>query len=338
MARRRILYAAALLLALLGQLLDTGYLFHFIFYAALSLPLLGLALSLPAMLSCRAVLETGSTRIPRGGEIAWTLRLTNRFRLPIARASYRMEAANRMTGQSQRGRAVLRSLAAEESRRWTLEAEHCGAVECRVSRLWVCDCLGLFALPARRPEPLTVLVVPLAEPQEPIRLPEGLGASVPRPRSRTVFGEQYELRPYRPGDSLRMIHWKMSAKRDELVTREPPEDNRPLPVLTFDHFGPLAQVDRMLDRLEGYSQALLEQGQPHQVRWAHPVTGAVRTYAVGGERDWMACLGAILSDPAPLRGRSILEQGLKDAAGGGVYQIHVTGKEEERREEPHGEA
>ena len=78
---------------------------------------------------------------------------------------------------------------------------------------------------------------------------------------------------------------------------------------------------------------LLGQVRPHEVRWLHPETGAVRIFRVGGERDWASCLTAILSDPAPLRGRSILEQALTREGGGAVYQIHITGKEV-----PHGEA
>ena len=103
--------------------------------------------------------------------------------------------------------------------------------------------------------------------------------------------------------------------------------------LTFDHFGLLAEVDRILDRLEGTSMALLDQERPHEVRWLHPETGAARSFRIGGERDWTACLAAILSDPAPMRGRSILEQSLSREAGGAIYQIHVTGKEV-----PHEEA
>ena len=331
MLRRRLAYALLLLSALLGQILDVGYLFHFFFVGVLCFPLLALALSLPAMLGCRAGLHATAPQVPRGGKVSLTLRLDNRFRLPVARCSYRLRITNRMTGQEQTARAVMRGLAPEEDRLWTLETDHCGAVECRVERLWVCDCLGLFTLPVRRPRLFTLLVVPVAQEPGPIELPEGVGAPVPSPRNRTVFGEVYELRGYRPGDSMRMIHWKMSAKRDELITREPPEDTRPLPVLTFDHFGPLAQVDRTLDRLEGLSRALLDQGRPHEVRWVHPETGAVRARAVAGERDWNACLAAILADPAPLRGRSIREQSLRP--GGPIYQIHVTG-EEERNGEP----
>ena len=333
MLRRRIVYALALLLALLGQMLDVGYLFHFIFFAALSLPLLGLLVSLPAMLGCRGELEVSAPRIRRGESASWSLSLTNRFRLPLARASCRLCLANRLTGQAHREKILLRSVAPEEKRRWTMEADHCGMMELRVERLWVCDCLGLFALPARRPGPAVLMAAPVPEHPGPIELPEGAGAAIPQPKGRTIFGETYELRPYREGDSLRMIHWKMTAKRDELVTREPPEDTRPLPVLTFDHFGLLAEVDRTLDRLEGTSMALLDQERPHEVRWLHPETGAARSFRIGGERDWTACLAAILSDPAPMRGRSILEQSLSREAGGAIYQIHVTGKEV-----PHEEA
>ena len=135
MLRRRIVYALALLLALLGQMLDVGYLFHFIFFAALSLPLLGLLVSLPAMLGCRGELEVSAPRIRRGESASWSLSLTNRFRLPLARASCRLCLANRLTGQAHREKILLRSVAPEEKRRWTMEADHCGMMELRVERL-----------------------------------------------------------------------------------------------------------------------------------------------------------------------------------------------------------
>ena len=65
-------------------------------------------------------------------------------------------------------------------------------------------------------------------------LPEDQGTPVLTPQGKAVFGEDYDLRAFQPGDSPRTIHWKMSAKRDELVAREFLENKRPVPVLTFD--------------------------------------------------------------------------------------------------------
>lgn len=333
MLRRRILYLFVLLCAYLGQILDIGYIFHFIFFAVLAFPILGLLLSLPAMLGCRVSLNAAALKVLRGEEASWTLSLSSRFQLPVARASYRLRVVNQLTGETHSARTSIRAAAPEEDRSWTLETDHCGMVDCQIDRLWLCDCLGLFALPARPPKPLSLMIAPHPERPGPIELPEGVGTPVPSPRGKTVLGETYDLRPYREGDSLRMIHWKMTAKRDELVTREPPEDTRPLPVLTFNHFGSFAEMDRILDRLEGWSMALLEQERVHEVRWAHPVSGVIRTCRVGGERDWENCLAAVLSDPAPLHGKSILDKSLTLAPGGPVYQIHISGEEV-----PNGEA
>lgn len=327
------LYALALLLAFLGQILDVGYLFHFIFFAVAALPFLGLAVSLPAMLGCRAELGGSAARIQRGENASWFLRLTNRFRLPVARVSCRLRLTNRLTGQVHRVKTVIRGAAPEEECRWKLETDHCGILDFQTERLWAWDCLGLFALPVGRSAPASLTIAPLPEHPGAVELPEDAGAPVPRPGGKAVFGETYELRPYREGDSLRTIHWKMSAKRDSLVTREALEDKRPLPVLTFDCFGPPAQVDRVLDRLLGHSMALLDQERPHEIRWADPASGAVRRYGVASERDWTVCLTAILSSPVPALGHSILDTPLTAGQDEILYQIHITG-EEARDENP----
>ena len=199
-------------------------------------------------------------------------------------------------GGGERVRRLTMGRSLRDERSWAGETGHCALLECRVDRLRVCDCLGLFALPLKAPPPAQVLVVPRPESPGPLRLPEGLGTPRPVPRGKSVSGEDYELRPFREGDSLRTVHWKMTAKRDELVTRELLEDRRPLPVLTLDHFGPRETLDRALDRLAG--------GQ-----------------------DWTACLTALLSDPAPLQGASVLDRPLTVDQDQVLHRIHITGEE-----------
>lgn len=333
MWRRRLLYAFVLLSTLMGQLFDTGYLFHFLFIAALCLPLLGLAVSLPAMLGCRVALTSSARQVRRGEEAQWTLRLEGRSRLPLARAACRVRMRSRTTGKTKRIRFPMGRSLPGGTRSWAVDTGRCALVECRVDRVRVCDCLGLFALPVRAPAPGTLLVCPRPEDPGCLSLPEGEGMPLPVPRGKSASGEDYELRPYREGDSIRTIHWKMSAKRDSLVTRELLEDKRPLPVLTFDCFGPSDQVDRVLDRLAGYSIALLDQERPHEIRWADPASGAVRRYDVASGRDWTACLTAILSSPIPIQGHSILDTPLAVGQDEVLHQIHITG-EEARHEHP----
>ena len=39
--------------------------------------------------------------------------------------------------------------------------------------------------------------------------------------TRAALGGSYELREYRDGDTLKQVHWKLSAKLDRLMVREP---------------------------------------------------------------------------------------------------------------------
>lgn len=79
---------------------------------------------------------------------------------------------------------------------------------------------GLF-LKATRPilaDP--VLVLPAVRPLARDELPPALGAGA-RPRPRRGRGTSlYNLRPYRPGDDLRLVHWRTTAKMGAPMVKE----------------------------------------------------------------------------------------------------------------------
>ena len=77
------------------------------------------------------------------------------------------------------------------------------------------------------------------------------------------------------------------------------------PFLPSRPFGSVEEMDRVLDRLNACSLALLERGEAHWVRWAHPVSGQVRDYPVSDRRSLSVCLAAVLADPAPVEGRTL---------------------------------
>lgn len=319
---RRGVYLCALLGALAGQLFDVGWLFHYIFFLTLTLPLLSLLLSLPGILGLRLRLGADSRQTPRNTPAAWTLTAENRFGLPVSRVTGRVRLRCPFTGENASFSVGLRGASPGASTTWNVVTSHCALVECSVSRLRAWDCLGLFSLPLRALPMDTLLITPLPEEPKGLILPESTGYTVPVPKGKAAMGEDYELRPYREGDSLRSVHWKMSAKRDGLVVRELLAVKYPLPVLTFDHFGSADAMDCVLDRLAGYSRALLSHERPHAVRWLEPCSGAAREYAVGCQEDWLRCLRAIFADPVPETGAAI---GSLGNGGEDFYQIHIAG-------------
>lgn len=203
MARRRGAYALLLAAALLFHLFDIGYLACFLLALALTLPVLGMLLSLPAMLRCRLELQAEPTGVERGGEAGWRLAAHGPVRLPLAQVTIRLRMENALTGGKETRRVTLTGPEEVRSAVLRADASHCGRLICRVERARVCDCMGLFTLPLRPPAPASLLVLPQAGAPVPPDLPgEGSspsGALVPPARRRSGGGlRPTPLSPGRP--------------------------------------------------------------------------------------------------------------------------------------------
>ena len=93
------------------------------------------------------------------------------------------------------------------------------------------------------------------------------------------------MRDYRPGDSMRDIHWKLSVKTDRTIVREAQE---PVPVnalVTFDLKGNQAQADSLLEHLLWISGWLLEHEAAHEMIWVDPADSRQVTETVKCPED-----------------------------------------------------
>jgi len=103
----------------------------------------------------------------------------------------------------------------------------------------------------------------------PVRPPNSIPLpAAPRllPKPGGGFSEEHDLRPYRLGDPFNTMHWKISAKLDSLIVREPlapPPHNR---LISLTVWSEPNERDLILGRLRWSSAYLLERGFPHYVR------------------------------------------------------------------------
>ncbi len=317
MVRRWLAYALALAGAAAFRIFYTGWLPGLVLPAVACFPLLGILLALPGVLSCRLSLSAPE-RTEREGEARCLLTVKSLLGLPLGRIWVTLTWTNRMTGQTGSARSALFLPGQGADLPFPVPAEHCGLLEARISSAWACDCLGLFRLPLFRGKGVQTWVTPLTQISDLPPLPEQARPGL-RPRPGGGPGEDYDPRAYRPGDPLNSIHWKLSAKRDDLVVRETLETVHPLPLLTLDCFGAPAVMDRLLDVLQGTGKALLSQGRPFCVAWAEPLNGEIRRFDIAGEQDLRRCVEAVLSQPCPERGKSILDTQLPETS------FHLTG-------------
>lgn len=327
MAIRWLIYFIFLGTAFWCQVFYTGYLVHLIFLVVLLLPALSLGLSLPVMLSLRVRLAVPETTVPRGREVRFQCRLEEPAGLPLSRIRLTLRWSDCQSPEKKPRQFRLESWggSALEMPEIPLTQRHCGMSELSVWRVQVWDALGLFVLPRPCPPPVEVLICPGDTDADPFQGWEELPSfAQPLQPAMGGWGEDYDLRAYRPGDPMRSVHWKLSSKLDELVVREPLAHRKPVLLLTFDHFGSRDALDLRLELLQKASCQLLERGRPHVVRWLQPETGALRSYAVSNRQDWLNCQAAALRDPMPLTGPSIRIEGLSCAGlDGPVNQLHL---------------
>ncbi len=292
MLRNWLVYLLGLAGALVFHIYYFGWYSWFVLVLAVALPWFSLLVSLLAMLRTRLRMDAPAL-LTRNEAAYVTLRAGNGF-LPQPLCRFRLTITAVMTGER---RSLRQSTQSQGSWYVPLDTSHAGAYLCQVEKARVYDYLGLFRLPVRAPAPVETVIRPV--PREPARLPNLRHFLVRqlKPKPGGGFSEEHELRDYRPGDSMREIHWKLSVKTDRTIVREAQEPVRGLTLLTFDLRGTPGRVDATLEELLWLSQWLLDHDTPHQILWIDPTDCETATAPIEAPADLEALLSRLLRTP-----------------------------------------
>lgn len=215
-------------------------------WTVVALPVFSLILSLPGMLATRLEIKC-SPKATVGDKKKTSVKRRCPFPAPYCR--HRLLVTRVTTGESfvlQQGQ--------------NLPTDHCGKLICRIDKCRAYDYLGLVFLPVRNLGQVGVVVMP-----KPVALKnppdlERYRASAWQVKPGGGFAENHELRLYRPGDDLRQIHWKLSAKSGKLVVREAMEPRRGRMLLTMDVCGTPEALDEKFGQLLWLGKYLLDRG------------------------------------------------------------------------------
>lgn len=287
MWQKRLCYWACLVGCLIFYFIYWQWFAFMLLLVILVLPWLSLALSYPAMRSAVVTLKCPPvSRIGMPAKI--TMQVQCRF--PVPPMNCKVRVTNGLTGESYVGKPGE-----------LLPTEHCGKIIASVHNAWVYDYLGLF----RRPLPekrcvCHVMPKPVAAELPPVGLRND---SALRPKPGGGFSEHHELRLYRPGDALRNVHWKATAKTGKLIYREAMEKSRNGHVLTVLLSGTPKELDRKMGQLLWSSRSLLEQKIPHQIR-AMSDKGQM-IFSINGEHSLEECLRKLIGLPCTQRNAAL---------------------------------
>lgn len=150
-----------------------------------------------------------------------------------------------------------------------IDTSHVGAFDYVFDSVKFYDMLGLFAFKRKVGKASNLLVRP--RPQTPAVIPQ-LDNFRTRSlkKSKSQYSEIYDIRDYQTGDSIKNIHWKMSAKKDSVMVREPLEENLENARIVFELVPDRTEMDKKLNELIYISDYFIKKGVNHRINVVPP--------------------------------------------------------------------
>lgn len=221
MTKNRVLYAVTLLFTAFFVLMVQETIAFVLLYAVLLLPVLSFALILLSRFLLKVTQSLDSNLVIKGGQTQYLLTLHNRSFLRLH--SVKIWFGHPKFGVECNMEEQMVSVSPLEEKKILFEIKcHCrGVYELSVDVIELNDFLGLFKMRREVNTKEQLLVYPRVN--EFFKLPPALNLQVKADSSRGSTLEDLtdiaDMRQYRPSDSLRKVHWKLSAKRQELIVK-----------------------------------------------------------------------------------------------------------------------
>jgi len=261
MTIRRIIYLLTLILVFFFYILYPPWLSWYLFVMMLLLPLFDLLISLPGMLS-KTILLSAPSVLEENEEGSLVVTVVHIKSFPVRCVGLRL---NMVQDDFESKTTVFCSAGADDRTDIHIDTTRTGLTIYQIDKLSTVSLLGLFSLKVNKKSKVKVLVLPPAiTPKSALTLPIGLTL---QPKPGGGFSEDHDLREYRNGDSIRSVHWKISAKYDDLIVREPlvpPNHSRLIHIMQWNN---QTQKNLILGRLRYLTGYLLERDMPFFVKY-----------------------------------------------------------------------
>ena len=212
---------------LLAIALSTGTAVYYLMAAMMGMmALVGFASALTTLLTLKIGIAAQKRRVVRGETVAVRLTLRRRTMLPTGLIELEVSAPD--DGRDM-GRMVVDTVPLKgREYRYAVRCAHRGLCEVGISRLRVTDVFGLFSFSRRVKDTLArVEVTPRVSTVPAVVVQAGDENLRGRVRMTEDLASPSGVRDWEDGDSLKKVHWKLTARRRALMVRTFEESARP---------------------------------------------------------------------------------------------------------------
>ena len=238
-------------------------------------------------------------RVGRDTDFAFDIRLINPMRFAGFAADITYRWGNVFTGYSEHKKEKMWAAPIKGGRAaHFIKSRYAGRVEVVIEEFKVYDFLHIFYLTGCAGKGAEVLVWPSFsegdETDEIYDCVEGFPKENESRKRGTDYNPDYEIREYIPGDELKSIHWKLSAKKDQMMVRERLASGRERINVLLPLGGDRSENDGLIESLYVLCRLLLVKEYPIQLYWQGK-GGGLCGYFMMEQGELENALGEILS-------------------------------------------
>ena len=186
-----------------------------------------------------------------------------------------------------------------------LSSSNCGRENIYVSDAVISDPAGLFRRKQKMNAETAVYIMPeireINIPSEYLDSYDMESYSYAQHKKGNDTGEVFGIREYQDGDSPKQIHWKLSAKLDDMMVKIPsfPIENK-LVVLLDNSIAPGTVLDAgkrndLVELFFSLSFSLLKKNITHSLGWCDHSTGVFMVRRIENDSDMWAAVPEVLS-------------------------------------------
>lgn len=293
---------------------------------------LALVMMLVCRLGMRASLQVPITLTQQGEAIRVNIEVMRRGKAYTGNTCFVIRMENTSLKQK---RIIRKKNKAGAGGMFSVTPVDAGNYEISLKKIRIYDLTGLLYVTKKCKETVSFLALPDYYPVE-VRLTESVRNFVGEAtvydtlRSGDDASEVFKLREFQDGDKLKNVHWKLSAKLDELIVRENGFPKACATVLILEGDGEKAgKRGRKKDASDAFFQvaaslsfSVMDKECPHYVAWYSRYYQDVKRIRVDDEESFYEFLLYLLQDFDRESGINCLEQ-YKEKYSSEVLMHHI---------------
>lgn len=237
-------------------------------------------------------IEVPTDHMPKDTTFNVKIKLKNTCILPLVGCRVRLRTGNVFMGKTVENDLVMPIRAyAEIETEYPLRSLYAGNIEITAEKLILQDLLSFHTVDKQISVTQNVFIVPHGGSGDEFSLnafEQGMNEVEESKLKGSDFSDVSQVREYIPGDAMKNIHWKLSAKRDNLMVKERLQmsSRKLLVVLKLEKISE-ADVDRTVETLYSFGNFMIQNRVPVTICWWSEKFNEIREEDAQSAEEWL---------------------------------------------------